>query len=344
MQIEKICIVDTKQTNPYFNLALEEYLLNNISSECYILYLWQNDNTIVIGQNQNIFAQCNVELSEKENVNIVRRLSGGGAVFHDLGNLNYTFFAKAPAFSKKLNMEIIKNTLKSFDIAVEESGRNDILIHGRKISGNAYYNIGERCYHHGTLLINCNLEKMDRLLYVDTAKWKDRGIDSVRSRVTNLQDIYPFISVESVKKAMERSFVNRFQESELTVINTISQIVSPKDTSVFAELVNKYASKEWVRGRSIRADYKVSRRFTWGIITLLMELDGDKICDIAVNSDALETDIILKIKDVLVGKDFNLKSIVFNLEKAKEELQAEREKEILKDIIGLFVKSQADKE
>ncbi len=339
-QIEKIFILDRKEKNPYENLALEEAILHSIPQDCYILYLWQNENTIVAGRNQNIFAQCNVRLAGEEEVRIARRLSGGGTVFHDLGNLNYTFFSRAPYFSRTLNTNIIVSALASCGVMAQVSGRNDILVKNKKVSGNAYYNLGDRYYHHGTLLINSDLDRMGRLLRVDAEKWKEWGIDSVRSRVSNLKDSCPQINLEDVKKSLTESFINRFPHAELVMAQAVLKTNFFGNIFLYEELVNKYASREWIWGRDICADYKMGRRFSWGDAVLCLEVEGAKVKNIELESDALESEFILKIKEELTGSGFSRQSMTECLGNLKKKMLSERENEILNDIIELIVTSE----
>ena len=175
--------------NPHLNLAIEKILFDAVDDETVILYLWQNQNTVVIGKNQNAFSECRTELLRQEGGTLARRLSGGGAVFHDLGNLNFTFICSTDNLDVAKNMEVIRRACLLSGITAELSGRNDILASGKKFSGNAFYNSKGRSYHHGTLLINADMEKLDRYLTPPKAKLETKGIKSVRTRVINLSEL-----------------------------------------------------------------------------------------------------------------------------------------------------------
>ena len=144
----QICITDC--VDPYRNLATEKYLLDTTPEDCCTLFLWQNKNTVVIGKNQNAWAECRCSLLESEGGKLARRLSGGGAVFHDLGNLNFTFLSSTVNYDLSRNLNVIKTACHLAGISAEISGRNDILADNRKFSGNAFYNTKDKSYHHGT--------------------------------------------------------------------------------------------------------------------------------------------------------------------------------------------------
>ena len=180
--IQKIQIITTSNTDPYENLALEEYLMDTVEPGTCILYLWQNRQTVVIGQNQNAWQECKVKELEEDGGFLARRLSGGGAVFHDLGNLNFTFLLPRSEYDVARQSDVIVQAVRSFGLAAERSGRNDILVDGRKFSGNAYFKRGANAYHHGTLLIHVDMANLSRYLNVPADKLRSKGVRSVVSR------------------------------------------------------------------------------------------------------------------------------------------------------------------
>ena len=178
---ERIVYLETDSTDPYDNLALEEALLEEAApGEC-ILYLWQNQNTVVIGRNQNCWKECAVEELEQSGGHLARRLSGGGAVYHDLGHLNFTFLASKEDYDLGKQMKVIQRAVKAFGLDAQKNGRNELTLDGKKFSGNAFYEAKGKCYHHGTILISADKEKAARFLNVDMQKLKSKGVESVRS-------------------------------------------------------------------------------------------------------------------------------------------------------------------
>ena len=170
-----------------------------------VLYLWRNAQTVVIGRNQNCWRECNVHLLEAEGGHLARRLSGGGAVYHDLGNLNFTFLVHHEDYDTERQVEVIRQALLPLGLDVVKSGRNDLLIDGKKFSGNAFYRTGDRCYHHGTLLIDTDKDVMARYLRVSPNKMKSKGVKSTKSRVINLVDKVPSLTAMDLVPRLKRA-------------------------------------------------------------------------------------------------------------------------------------------
>src|SRR5690554_6295607 len=186
-----IFIENEGNTNPKLNLALEEYALRNFSAENDYLLFYINEPSIIIGRNQNTLEEINHNYVEEINIHIVRRISGGGAVYHDFGNLNFSFITDHDIKSfnnfKKVTAPIVK-VLNDMGVKAEMKGRNDVVVEDRKISGNAQFSTGKRMFTHGTLLLNSNLEEVTRALQVKMTKLSSKGHKSVRSRVANIQE------------------------------------------------------------------------------------------------------------------------------------------------------------
>ncbi|MFZ9035233.1 MAG: lipoate--protein ligase [Francisellaceae bacterium] len=198
--------------DPFYNLAVENWLLREVLNDKPILYLWQNNPSVIIGRAQNPWRECNLIAMHQDGIPMVRRQSGGGTVYHDKGNLNYTLFSKSSEFDKKKNLTLIIETLKTAGIHSFASERNDILIthqgNDYKISGSAFRQTKDHCFHHGTLLINANTKKLYDYLHHDIDPGlSSKGVASHRSNVINLSDIYPDITIDSIKTA----FLNRFR-------------------------------------------------------------------------------------------------------------------------------------
>lgn len=164
--IETLSYYIGNSLNPYLNLSIEEYLLDTVQPGQMILYLWQNERTVVIGKNQNAWKECRFQELEQDGGHLARRLSGGGAVFHDTGNLNFTFLVPTKDYDLSRQMSVILEAVRSLGIDAQKSGRNDITIDGKKFSGNAFCQKGENSYHHGTLMLHVDTQKVAHYLNV----------------------------------------------------------------------------------------------------------------------------------------------------------------------------------
>lgn len=268
-------------------------MLGQVGPEETILYLWQNTNTVVIGRNQNAWKECRCHVLEKEGGQLARRLSGGGAVFHDLGNLNFTFITTRESYDLHKQLSIILRAVRSLGIDAEFSGRNDLVIDNRKFSGNAFWLGSVSAYHHGTLLVNCDLRSLSRYLQVSREKIKSKGIDSVRSRVVNLSDVRHGLTVDIVSDAIIESFIKAYSGEHRV------DEVDPHSLSELKDLYRKYASWEWRFGKSPEFDISYEKRFTWGEIELGMTLRKGHIESVQLFSDAMNADLILTIASAL---------------------------------------------
>ncbi len=225
----------TSETNPFRNLATEEALLKNISNEEAVLFLWQNQKTIVIGRNQDAHIECRIEKFISAGGTIARRRSGGGAVYHDLGNLNYSLLSTVDAAEEIRYQDIIIKALRGFDIIATYNGRNDILVEGKKFSGNAIYKYDNLLCQHGTILINSDIDKMVYYLTPEQSKLDRNHISSVYSRVINLGEIHPNINVVNVMQAL---------------IDTVEarKLIQLPNEDLVNEMTSFYKSDSWVYG------------------------------------------------------------------------------------------------
>ena len=283
--IKKIKYVITKETNPYKNLALESYLLNTVKEDECILYLWQNERTVVIGKNQNPWKECKVAELEEDSGCMVRRMSGGGAVFHDLGNLNFTFLVTKENYDVERQLQVILEAVKLRGIPAEKTGRNDISVEGRKFSGNAYFSDGFHCYHHGTILVKADMKMLSHYLNVSREKLVSKGVESVRSRVTNLTEYNPDLSIDMVREDLVKAFQSIYELIPEHI--EIGQL----PTEELKKLEDKFSSWEWIYGKNISFNYCIDRRFSWGDIEIGFEVESGVIKDCRVFSDSLETEL-----------------------------------------------------
>lgn len=288
----------SQETNPYENTALEEYLLLHAEPGEVILYLWQNERTVVIGRNQNPWRECRLEQLEADGGHLARRLSGGGAVFHDLGNLNFTFLAQKDWYDVERQTRVILEAVKSLGIPAEKNGRNDLMADGRKFSGNAFYQTGKFCYHHGTILIQASQEDMARYLQVSEQKLRSKGVASVKSRVGNLTRLCPGLTVEAMKKALVAAFEQVYGEQALYL--PPERIPAEEKKAAAA----RFGSWEWLYGRRIPFNFETSGRFDWGEVWLCLNISGGVILDAECWTDALDAAFSERVCQALSGCRF----------------------------------------
>lgn len=293
--ITQIRYIESEQVVPYANLALENHLLETVPEGMCILYLWQNQRTVVIGRNQNAWRECRTTELTADGGYLARRLSGGGAVFHDLGNLNFTFLLATKDFDISKQLEVILQAMRRLGLAAEKSGRNDVTIEGRKFSGNAFYDTRGRSYHHGTLLVDVDMDALSRYLEVDPQKLASKGVASVKSRVVNLKDLLPSLTLAELKGALLEAFG---QVYGLTPEPYEQDLL---DRARLAELEAHYASWQWNYGAKIPFTHSLKQRFAWGGVEMLLHVDKGQIVQAQVYSDALEADLFAAIGAALVG-------------------------------------------
>jgi len=295
--------LETNSTNPYYNLAYEELVLTTKLSGDYLM-LWQNDNTIVIGQNQNTFAEINKEAVEKYQVNVVRRATGGGAVYHDLGNLNYSFITDEEEGNKaafeKFTGPVVA-ALKNLGIPAEVSGRNDILVEGRKVSGIAQRHYKGRILHHGTLLFCENLERAGEVLSVDPEKIKAKGIKSVRSHIANLGEYLPGMTLTEFWDYLKKTLASG--DLEICTLNSyeLAAVKQLKEA--------KYDTYEWNYGRSLIADITNKARFAGGTVEIQAQTEHGYITDIRFFGDYLSLQSLDTLEAALKGCRFDRSEI-----------------------------------
>ena len=304
--IERIYVYETACTDPYRNIATEKYLLEHVEPGSCILYLWQNAHTVVIGRNQNAWAECRTELLTEEGGHLARRLSGGGAVYHDMGNLNFTFLVCDEDYDVDKQLSVIQLACKKLGIEAVKSGRNDLLAEGCKFSGNAFYHSGGKAYHHGTLLVNADMDKLSRYLTPPKAKLEAKGVTSVRSRVTNLRALCPGLDCEQLKGALIEAFGE--------IYGCLPRVLPLKDTATAQIEADRQmlGSWDWLYGKPLPFSFSCEEKFDWGYIRLQLQVEAGTIIHAEVFSDAMDWLLPEKIAAALTGCRF----VLADLEKA----------------------------
>ncbi|MBP3895072.1 MAG: lipoate--protein ligase [Mogibacterium sp.] len=265
-----------------------------------MLYLWQNAHTVVIGRNQNPWRECDVEAVKRDKVYLARRMSGGGAVYHDMGNLNFTFIARDELFDIEKQTDVILLACRLLGINAEKTGRNDLTVEGRKFSGHAYFSTGGCNYHHGTIMMNVVPEDLSKYLNVPDSKLRSKGVESVRSRVTNLVD---HINDEKLKDKALPVQIEAMKNSLVVAAEKIygAEALSVDAPEVPKELIDKYTSEEWRLGSRIPFERDIIHRFEWGEVEVQLSMKGNYIKDVKIYSDSLETEVFSEVEKLLAG-------------------------------------------
>lgn len=281
-------IIRSHNYDPWHNLALEEALLNDVAPHEVILYLWQNEKTIVIGRNQNAWKEARWKELEADEGKLARRLSGGGAVYHDLGNMNFTFVMDKRLWDLHRQLEVILKAVRSLGIEAEFKGRNDIVVDDRKFSGNAFLTTQDAALHHGTILVDVKMEDMGKYLQVSTDKMQSKGVTSVKSRVVNLKELNPDITIETVADAMNKAFQEVYGgKCEEMLPSDVMDDLSP--------LYDKFSSWEWRYGRTPKFDVAYETRFEWGGVEIGFSLQDGQIAACTIYSDAMDSLLIQSV-------------------------------------------------
>ena len=302
----KIRILLSDTFDPWFNLATEDWIFRDMDPETHVLFLWRNQNTVVIGRFQNPWTECNTERMEADGIKLARRQSGGGAVFHDLGNTNFTFLSSKDNYDKSVNNRIISKALSTFNVEAFASGRNDILIKSedgdKKISGSAFKETKDRSFHHGTLLIDADLTKLGNYLNPSKKKLESKGIKSVRARVTNLKECNDKIGHESLSEAIIKEFKAHYQadcEVELLDHKYLQTV----------EHLNNYYEKlkdwNWRFGETPKFNHFMEERFSWGGIEAHIDSHKGLIEKCTIFSDSLHPEMIEYLTDAFIGKQYS---------------------------------------
>ena len=301
---------ENQSTDPAWNMAVEEALLLEAREEP-LLLLWENAPAVIIGRHQNVWSEVNLAYAKQKNIYVIRRLSGGGAVYHDYGNLNYTFIVPldrgsskcVPAFDfKSLSAPVVK-VLRQMGLNAEFSGRNDITIDNRKVSGTAQVRFHGHLLHHGTLLFSTDFERMTHVLTVDPEKYHSKGVSSVRARVANLSE---FLSAEIGKEQFKQIILD-----ELSKENSISYMTFSHE---LIETINrlkekKYGTYAWNIGRSPRSDFYREKRFNWGKLRADVTLERGKIVNLDFSGDFFFDGAPLTLAQSCLGVEYTREAL-----------------------------------
>lgn len=292
----------SNRTNPYDNIAVENYLLNDCPVDAPTLYLWRNRQTVVIGQNQNPYAECDVATLVADGGYLMRRKTGGGAVYHDGGNLNFSFVVPKELYDQARQFSVIQRALETFGLQAELSGRNDLLCQGRKFSGNAFSKGATRNLHHGTLLIDGNVADMQRYLKPNKAKLMKHGVASVQSRVVNLRELNSAITTTTLSAALKSAFEQVYGE-QAAMVDFEELLRLPEVERLSAD----FASEEWLYGRWRQFEAERSAHFPWGGVELSLSIEADRIVEVQIASDALDLAAIDEARRILTAASLSAK-------------------------------------
>ncbi len=310
-------------TNPYFNLASEEYLLKQTKD--YYIYLWTNAPAVIVGVNQNALEEINLNFTKENNIKVVRRMTGGGAVYHDLNNLCYTVIApfnESENAYKKFTAPVLEY-LNELGLSAEFSGRNDILVDGKKISGNAQTVYNDRVLVHGTLLFNSDLSVLEKALKPNKLKMQSKGIKSVRSRVTTLKERLGNMTLFEFKKGLEDKFLSFATRYEF----------SDKDLFEIEKLVReKYSLDKWNIGYSPKGSITFEQKFDFGVFKFNCDVIDGKVQNAHISGDFFEKKPIKDFVLLLNEIPFNFERISNIFEKIDEYIDGANGKNIVKSL------------
>ncbi len=303
--MNKFLCINNTSTDLYFNLALEEYLLKNYSND--IFMIWQNEPSIVVGKHQNTLAEINHKFIDENNIKVARRLSGGGTVYHDKGNLNFTYImngteGKLVNFVKYTND--ILEVLINLGVPAQRNRRNDLTIEGKKISGNAEHIFKNRVIHHGTLLFNSDLSKLEKAIKVEDGKYEDKSVQSVRSQVTN---IFPFltksIDIDQFKSILINFFLTNYSNAELYELKQEEYLYVNRLKE------EKYATWDWIYGYSPKFKVKKVHEFSNGNLLIDLVIKKGLIDEVHMKGELFTNDEMEQLSEILLGLKYEKENL-----------------------------------
>lgn len=284
-------------TDVYYNMAFDEYALEQLPLDEPLFYLWQNRPAVIIGLNQNTHAEVDTDYIQQHGIALARRITGGGAVYHDLGNLNYTIVGRSADVERDYPEYAghMMKALQALGVRAELSGRNDILVEGRKVSGYAKRVYKDRLMVHGTLMYDVDIERLTRALTPPTEKLAAKGIASVRSRVANLRDYLPHISdIHTLKEELERYLSREYHDEEYLLTDAQRSCISAASQA-------KFATPDWIYGRSPDSAVTYARRLPCGRVEVHLQIKKGHIAHCRISGDFIGNAPIATIENKLVG-------------------------------------------
>lgn len=306
-----LCIFN-KSNEPFFNMATEEYLFKKFNDD--IFMLWRNDNAIIVGKHQNTLAEINVDYVKEKNIKVVRRLSGGGAVFHDLGNLNFTFIMNSgdglPVDFRKYTEPILE-VLNKLDIPAKFEGRNDLTIDGKKFSGNAMHVVRNRVLQHGTLLFASEMKDLSEALKVNPLKYQDKSVKSVRSRVTNISEhLHQQLSLDDFTDMIMNHIMTKYDDS------TLYELSDQDKVEIQKLALEKYSTWEWNFGYQAKYDFSKGIKTSGGNIEINLNVIDGNITNCKIYGDYfnnLETEDFEKLLIGIRHEESSIKDALKNV-------------------------------
>ena len=292
----------SESNDPYLNFAREEVILKDKSfKDEDIIMLYKDVPSVIIGRNQNIYEEVNLEYTKKNNILVARRVSGGGAVYHDSGNINFSFSTSRKAGSYETFLEPIISFLRSLGINANFKGKNDLEAEGYKISGNAQYIFGDRMFHHGTLLFDVELSVLAKSLNPNKLKMQSKGIKSARQRVINIVDLLE-------NKITTEEFISKLVSYFIKQGSTLETFKGYKENDIKA-LQNVRKSNDWNFGKNPQFDVINESKFDGGVVKVKLHTKQNKITSIKFEGDFLSRTDLEEFENTFIGLNFNEESI-----------------------------------
>ena len=292
-------------TNPYYNMAFDEYCLESLPIDEPVFFLWQNKPAVIVGYNQEVNTEVNLDYLKEKGIDLVRRVTGGGAVYHDLENLNYTIVGRSEDLERDYPeyAALMMKALQALGVPATLSGRNDILVEGKKVSGFAKRVCKDRLMVHGTLMYNVDVDVLTHVLNPSTTKLQSKGIASVRSRVTNLCNYLPELSdIQAFKNRLEEILSNNYSDAEYKLSET--------DLAHIQQLTDKkFATWEWNYGRSPKATLVHSARLACGTVEIHLTLAENRIASCRFGGDFLGNLPASDVEKALTGIPYEINEI-----------------------------------